>query len=662
MVQAAGKTRLTAYCLVAIGLAGLLLTPFLTWAPLAATVLLIASVSVLGLGIIVRLLLAVLLSGLVGALLMQFTTVLQWHPSFVGMQLAIMLAAFAYAYVWRRSVDLRTSVTDLTVALAGVAVFVAIALPLFGASTSKTLAYLGSGEDNNSHFQLYRYTLTSRQYAYNNTEEEAGIRLTLLSYAQGSHAAMSFVTAPFVEYASPAKQLKAYAFAAAATYALAVSLGLLLIIRGLQPIKRLDWKLALATTIGGIFTIGASTGILLSLYTYGFYPHYYSYLWLMVILLAVLPVRMYGTENGDKKVLLSKRRALAESSLLILGFYAVMASWYLLAPVAIVPVVLYICRYWRSISRVLKPLAVVLLPAVLAGAYLLYIYLFTSHDGSDHLLTSGGVTKLPAKVLLLALPAAAIAVQAWRRRQLPLLGACLAVLVSAGVAGFIGHYQQQKLGHYDYYFYKYLFTVLYASVTLYGYVMVTELAHALGLAGEGASVGQTVRGQCKRLFELVRSPVLWSVLGIWLVSAVLVATNLSPAMSRFKGNKYTLGQTGRHRALDVFTNESIFNTYSDVIGLNSCDIYRNFTVVIWAGGFFLPYDTQRADLEYILGQSPDRVRDQLRLYAANKSKPVAVMPGSVCGPGEGVSYPADYFDGLKNVVPVDVRGNPLRKT
>jgi len=622
---------------------GLVLAPLFNWVTMLLALGMLASVGVFGLGIFARMGLALLMYGTLGAAAMQITSLLSLQMNFALLHTAFLVLAFLYAATFRDRIDVRSSVTDILGAGVGLAVFVVLAAPFYGSTTSRILESLIGGEDNNSHLQLFRYTLVEKHYAFHNDIEQAGIRPSLLSYAQGSHAAMATVASPFVENSSRGDQLKAYVYSAAGVFAMVFWFVFLAITRPLARIKDLRLQLAIGSLGALSFVVYVPLGVFLSLYNFGYYPQNLAYLALAALLLVVIASATVVKKKADA----NPRLFLLEVGVLLLAFYGIYSSWYLLAPVAVPILLAYL---WVNRERVVLhkwKLFVLTAPIALLCLHLTYVYLFMT-TGVGHLLTPAGVVQMKARLLLICVPAVFLGIIFFRRRQWYIASIAACLLAAGGMALLIGLYQIKKIQHFDYYFYKTLFTVLFLALIYYGYLFTQSLSDALG-----AVKPKTTRSQ----------PVVWPVVGLLLVTGALIFYSPPKHLKEFVATKRAIPQTEPRRLLDVYTNEAIYEKYSDVITLYSCNPYTNFTGTLWGGSYFLSYNDARGKLENDLLKRNNELSlqnspllDDIDKYAAGKNKPVAVVIGEVYCANENTGNIMQQLSNSKNVRMVDLRG------
>jgi hypothetical protein len=614
------KTRTGMLTLVLIvGLLGALLWNGIT---LLAAVVLVSVIGVLGLGIFARLVIGFLACGAFGAMAMEVTTLARIEMNFTLVYVLLLAMAFLYAWVLRDRITLRTSLIDVAALVVGAVVFVVVAMPLFGAGSSKVMEALLPGEDNSSHLQMYRYVLTENQYAFENKPEEAGIRPSLLSYAQGSHALMATLTAPVAESASREVQLKIYAYMSAVTYAVVFWLAFLVIILPFAAIKDRRVRVTMAGMTAFPYLFILPFGTLLGLYTYGYYPQNLSYVGLVLLILVLASLMERKAEaKGTADILL-------ETGMLLLGLYLVFASWYLLTFVALPIVLGYVWVRRRTLWRARIPILLLVTPIAVLAAYLAYVYLFRS-SGANHVLTPGGVVKMQVRLLVVALPALVLAAIALRRRQGYFLGFTLSVLAAAAMSSLIGAYQYKKIDHLDYYFYKSLFTVALVAAVYYGYVFSRAMASMLASLSPA-----TLRAR----------PLTLPAMGLVLVAVCLFSFSMPKHLGNYVETRYSIPETSSNRILDPLIDPSIYSAYSDAIFLNNCNPYTNFTATIWSGSLFLPYTPLRHQIENDLAtfvpqnvsQPNNKLINAVAEYASSKDKPVAIVVGGECTSTEAV--------------------------
>jgi hypothetical protein len=593
-----------------VALAVLIATIVGIWLPLVSL-----AVSVIALGLIfskkyqfnifLGIVSGLLIYILAGVAVMHLSYIVYQNFSLVYLILSLIVAVYAFNNDVKLS-EIRFTIRDCLHGVLLASVFVFLTIPLLGASDSKTLEFLHlGGEDNSSQFQMYHYVVKEHAFAYDNDPSNSGIRQTLTSYPQGSHAALSLLTTPFInDVNNTAELLKKYAFGFSFFYSVFIYLIFAVCLLPLRKIKNKTVLLLSETAVGSGVLIFGGLGIFLDLFIYGFFGHIMAYLGLMVILFWISIAL-----NENKRAVTFQFETLVFA---LLGFFLVYSSWYILAPVAIIPIVLYVIIHRKlMVEKYRLGLGLIMIPVMLC-AYLTYIYLFTS-TSTGHILTPGGVVKLEPWWLLFALPAAAVGIVAYRKKQWFNLSLSVAVVAAAAFSLLIGIYHYKKLGHLDYYFYKTTYTVLLLVIILFTANLV--------------SASLSILEKIKR----VDLGVIVGVITVCLFTGGLLV-HISSTTKSYYEQKYTLTQESNGRILDLLLdNPTKASSYQDTFFIGSCDPYINYLGMIWSNSFNISYHAGRDSIESMtLSGKSNELINSMHIYASQSKKPIKVYVIGSC--------------------------------
>jgi hypothetical protein len=308
-----------------------------------------------------------------------------------------------------------------------------------------TLHLLSSGEDNASHYALFKYGYKHDGYAYRENKDKSGLISTLVVYPQGSEFTMSWVAKSVLGagYAdNDGVLIKAYYLLCSLNFSLLVLIILMFATTMYSKMRgRLDIvSHVIVLTVGGVALF---VGPLLEVMGRGFHSQIFAYICLASVLFIL--------SMNDKRV--SQKQELLILALFTAG---VCIGWWYLLPVLALPLLLYAVENRVPIKRyVWWPLPVVYLAAV----YPIVLSLRAS-IGANALTAEGGVDVVAVSTIGIYI-IGALTIFLWKKQREAktkyLVSAlCGWLLFTAMVAVIQLHATQ----HLQYYYYKSLFTVI----------------------------------------------------------------------------------------------------------------------------------------------------------------------------------------------------------
>lgn len=547
-----------------------------------------------------------------GALIYHFLNIadLAVKPPFV---LGTTSAAGLLGCLWTwsgKSQEKVSYVTELVMAMILVVPMVSLLKPFYGANDLQSFNMLKVKEDTSSQFQMYHYIAAKGKVAYRNSDARPEIRSSLRTYPQVAHAMMATVGSPFVNLRQPASLLKWYYASFSWFYA---SIFCFLYAVAVTPLrgKKGNSRTLSEVIVGAVIIAFGSLGLFINLFIYGFVGQVASY---AMLLCGLYVVSEYYSSYRRKT--LSKDKLIGLMILFSLSVFGVAGTWYLLLP-TIVPAVIFLGHHlYRHHRRFFIHLTLVTLPSALAIMYLAYVYLIMAPSGSGHLLTPGGVERLPHRLYWLAVPALVSGIFMFKNRSWPHVVMNGAVII-AGIGSYaIGWYMLMKIGHRDYYFYKSLYTILLLSLM----VSLSSIIYVLNTS--------------KKLDHIRSSTVsVLAVMTIVIIYSVHIQHTAKDVMVYQTDMTYLRNNTSP-KPIDKLLDDDVYKKYGDLVFVGSCDRYLDFMGTIWAGSMFLDYGAERQAVEGAVLKGPaTALNKKLIEYAGEftKDKPLGIMVNGRCG-------------------------------
>ena len=535
-----------------------------------------------------------LVFGILGSLLLLITTFLHLSINMQVMNIicSLLLPAILLFMSPRISIP-RPAVADEIILLLVLFVpFFMLVQPIIGANSSQTFEIMKIKEDTNSQFQMYRAVNRDGKTAYLNPDNFPIIRSSLRTYPKGSHVAMAVTAAPFTRENRVVDELRVYYVYFAFIYSSMIYFAVCLVVWQIRK-TRVNIRLPLLTLValGLIALLGM--GLMPNLFIYGFYGQVYSYACLLLLL--YLGVVFTQQIKGDGKTWLKSPEYLWLLGLASLG---IVGSWYLLVPLA-VPFFLPALIEFAKKRRISIPVLLVLGLLVLILSLFGIVYGIIAPSGAGHILTPGGVLRLPTKLYWFAIPSIVIFGYYLIRRNTTFILWSAVSVIACLFSYAIARYQIAKIGHLDYYFYKSLFTILLISVPLYAATLLRE---------------SLINSRNRKWIYSNASAAAISLLAIvvlLLAAGIDYKYTLSDITAYRNNSVFVKSKAQQTTRLNSLLDEGLYKQYSDAIYIGQCDTYLNFMGTIWAGSMFGHYDSMRSDIEWSVLRNDSTLVNQI---------------------------------------------------
>ncbi|HEX3568964.1 MAG TPA: hypothetical protein VHT70_04810 [Candidatus Saccharimonadales bacterium] len=447
---------------------------------------------------------------------------------------------------------------DVICLIASVGVFAVLLYPIHVNHSPKesyaeaTLHLLYSGEDNASHFAMFKYIYLHDSYSYATPPNHNGLIPTLTNYPQGSELNMAWMAKGLFGasyFSHNALLIKVYYLLAVTNFALLVYGVLLLAMTIYEKVgKRI-------TVAGGVAAIGIGSclfafGPFIQLLGRGFQSQIAAYLLLVGFLYFIYVSRQQKTPV----------MTVLAGSLLFFGGIA--ADWWFLCPIAGIAILAYAYEQRATLLKYRGRL-VALIVLALFGIYPVVLSLFSTQTSS--LNEQGGVDAATAAAMALFLVGygAIFLRPKLERKQFSSISIVVLAWLLFTVA--VGTYQYVTIGHFSYYYYKSLYTLIPLTIVAITYVTLLFI-HTLDT---------TLRPAQRWLLAA----------GVVVVFASAVVTLKPVAAAVYLHDWYNnTTPVTEFRALFHFSAET---KYKDMVFFGNCSGGADYLANRWSGAIFL---------------------------------------------------------------------------
>lgn len=451
--------------------------------------------------------------------------------------------------------------------VAAIITFLITLYPVFNShklspSGETTMHLLMSGEDNASHYALFKYAYENNGYAYQHNRG-SGLIESLVNYPQGSNFTMAWVAEGVLGNAFQQKDrylIQVYYLLLAAYYALFVLL-IGLIASRLFEIRKSSRSFAvvggvvLTCTALAFITIGPA----LSLLGRGFSSQIFAYVYLLGL---VYILSFHKTLNNLRLTLLAA----------LLTVAGICTSWWFLCPLAGLPFLFFLYEKRQELLALRRSLWI-FVPIILLCMYPIILSILSSTKSSP-INEAGGVDRLDwTTTSLYALGAISlIFIAPLSKRFRPLvimLGGC--VLFAAAV----GLFQLATAGKVEYYFYKSIYTLIPFS-------MIAILVVALTLS--------------EKISASLRVWQAW-VLAIWIIAVGIICLfSFKPTYARVYLNDWFSNPLQPSMLTPIFDQHNRLR-YDDVLYMGGCEPGPTYLGNRWSGAVYLSASHWRSKME-----------------------------------------------------------------
>lgn len=334
---------------------------------------------------------------------------------------------------------------DIPAVLCTIATVFFLLIPIYHSSGAQIAQFMSYGEDNASHYALTEYIYNHGAFAYSQAKKTDGLISSLNIYPQGFHVnAAVFVGLIYPRKISDEGFIKVYSLFIALTYGIFVYYFIKLCI-GFTKKKSRIFTLSILTAL----CLMCGLGLFILLLDRGFQPQIFGYVFLGAL---VFYLNKY---HGDKQ------NYLKGAYLGILLTIGIASSWWLLLPVVAVLFIQYgynLKFLKKFLNSILKTWPLILV-AAFAIAYPVIVNILFS-DKQNPINQPGGVNQISWSIFFYLAPIILIAVPLIYKKIRDYLFIYSALVTTAILALGIGWYQKITVGHYEYYFYKSIYTIL----------------------------------------------------------------------------------------------------------------------------------------------------------------------------------------------------------
>jgi hypothetical protein len=487
---------------------------------------------------------------------------------------------------WFRRGDLGALVTAIVTAAL-------LCIPIIQTGGGFIAQFLSYGEDNASHYALARYITEAGDLAYQHEPDDVGLIQSLEIYPQGFHlnaAIFAGLTTP--NQLSEGGFIKLYSLFITLQFSLFIFWFAKVVLLARQHTSRVI-SIAFVPAI----TLLAGLGLLLLMLYRGFQPQIFAYVFLMLI---VWLLGLASQQSTDKQ-----RWYIYAAVCMCIG---IAASWWILLPVVGLQllVIVYRFRLWVPLYTDLRRHVALKITVVFAILYPVAINMLFSLK-QDPLNEPGGVDKLTWTVFWYLAPiivgAFIGAYRTMRKYDYVTIALGAAIIVALG----IGIYHKLAVGHFEYYFYKSIYTVLI-------------LAFALALIG-GIALAQ-------RAYDALRDRRRFIIPVVVLALTITIACWSTMAHIRVYVHNWLPNAVQRGDMDVLFTPEAAH--YKDVLFVGGCSPARDYLRNRWSGARYLADSTTRsAILRATMAGDMPALNTRLPAYAA-RVQPLLVITSADC--------------------------------
>lgn len=457
---------------------------------------------------------------------------------------------------------------------------------------NNTIALVSNGEDNASHYALFKYNYSKSFLSYGDHKDGSGLIVSLINYPQQYEFTMAW-TARSIGLFSTNKDsvliLYYYLFCALQYAYLIGLLTLLALVSYQMSFRKRPSILGLSAIFSVILTL-VVTGPLLMAVGRGFHNQITAYIYLLLTLY----------------LLISKAsRAIPYAITIVILFIGTMTTWWFVTPALAVPLVIYILKDSTLVKNMLFVISSLLLCAL--AAYPILLNTLVNGKGAGAINEPGGIDIISIGYIVFLL--AAFIISRFKRpkeRNIPYL---TSLFVSWLIfTSTVGIYQILTIGQLSYYFYKSLYLLVPISLLSLG-VFVAGILDDSYLSDLGS-----------------KSKYIVAVIILFLSGAAYSA--VLPVYPRVFINNWfdTSGQT-KNITWAMSIKHDYPNKYTDIIFVGGCQNGTSYTANRWTGAMFLNESATRSQIE---NASIIKNNDEILMLTKDSSEKVLIGADENC--------------------------------
>jgi len=445
-----------------------------------------------------------------------------------------------------------------------------------GTYAGSTLHMLTNGEDNASHFALYKYAYTHDGYAYSTQVGNKGLISTLTDYPQGSEFTSAWLVKSILGNKislNNTRLVEAYYLSFCAIFSVVVLL-ICMVSLELYENKKNRLSFLQASGLIAMASIMITIGPLLSLVARGFLSQIFAFIFLLGLILALFEYRRNKYSQG-----------LFIFALLMCA--GVTISWWFISPLAIM---LIVVAYYREV-QIRNARNILIVSAIFVSSIYPIVLGELFSAGSGYLTQEGGIDK-PSILMTAFFFLGSLAVLKGRSPK----KSCLIIILLGGwlfFTLFVGAYQIAAVGHLSYYFYKSVYTVF-----------------VLGSIGLLYSI--------LLLFKRINSPKRTRtdfVFGcLTLLVTILGFLIWKPVYPRVYAHDW-FNNLVTPSSMGTLLHDSSTNSFKDYLFVGGCNAPARYISNRWSGALMLSEEKVRSkfDLDSLIGSKSNQLASLKRL-------------------------------------------------
>lgn len=427
--------------------------------------------------------------------------------------------------------------------------------PITNSYAISSLHLLSNGEDNASHYALYKYAYVNDSYAYGSNSEHTGLITTLVNYPQGSEFNLGWIARATLGDGYTHKDtilVEFYFILTSGMFSILVGLIVLAGIRLYENQVR-EVQISEASLVISVSAVVLFCGPLLEIVGRGFQSQVAAYIYLVLLLLILVNRRRISSQ-------------VVALGLLMLTFAGVCMAWWYLFPVALAPILWF--TYKTKLYDIKRIWPLFMIP--LLGVYPVILGLLSSSSASS-INQPGGIDKISYIAMVFYILSSLIVCFYAYKKRLEDFGYIVSMLATWVVfTALVAIYQLTTIHSLQYYYFKSLYTLLPISGACVIYGCLVGYNHIT------KNVGQW-------MIVLPIAPVAVVFIGL---------ACIKPVYPRVYLNDWYNNPINSSQLIPLYTTTET-HQHSDLLFIGSCSNSANYLMNRWSGAFMLSDTPQR---------------------------------------------------------------------